>query len=76
MTNFYMYISASKMEASIWTALEGRWCPVLPEANTNTFLLEAERGEKRAYEYTKSRKRKVVKTARYGAYIGSVFLIL
>ena len=57
LTNFYMYISASKMEASIWTALEGRWCQCFRKLYCNTFCWKQKRGEKRAYEYTKSRKK-------------------
>lgn len=58
LTNFYMYISASKMEASIWTALEGPLVSVLPEAIPAIhFCWKQKRGEKRAYEYTKSRKK-------------------
>lgn len=46
------------MEASIWTALEGPLVSVLPEAIPAIhFCWKQKRGEKRAYEYTKSRKK-------------------
>lgn len=47
-----------KMEASIWTALEGSLVSVFPEAIPAIhFCWKQKRGEKRAYEYTKSRKK-------------------
>ena len=47
-----------KMEASIWTALEGPLVSVTPEAIVAIhFCWKQKRGE-RAYEYTKSRKKK------------------
>ena len=46
------------MEASIWTALEGPLVSVLPEAIPAIyFCWKQKKGEKRAYEYTKSRKK-------------------
>ena len=58
LTNFYMYISASKMAASIWTVLEVQLVSVIPEVILAIhFYWKQKRREKRAYEYTKSGKK-------------------
>lgn len=56
LTNFYMYISASKNGSQYLDSLGGAAGVSASGSYTcNTFLLEAEEG--RAYEYTKSRKK-------------------
>ena len=59
LTKLYMYISASKWEASIWTALEGINGVKLASGSYTCKHFAGSRREerKRAYEYTKGRKK-------------------